>query len=67
MKTSNVLPLLAFFLCCTLPAAAQSGCIDSPENPTVILAVVGFAGFAVSNLRAHYGARRGGGKVRRTK
>jgi XrtJ-associated TM-motif-TM protein len=66
MKMSKVLPLLIFILCCSLPAFAQSGCTDSPENPTVILAVVGFVGYAVSNLRARNSGRRGSGKVRGT-
>jgi XrtJ-associated TM-motif-TM protein len=66
MKMSKFLPLLMFILCCALPAAAQTGCTDSPENPTAILAVVGFVGYAVSRLRARNGARRGTSKERGT-
>jgi XrtJ-associated TM-motif-TM protein len=33
------------------PAMAQGGCVDSPENPTALLAVVGSAGGAFVMLR----------------
>ena len=43
-------------------AHAQTGCTDSPENPTVVLALVGGAGalFSVvrSRLRARHGRRK---------
>ena len=39
-------------------AHAQSGCTDSPENPTVVLAVVGGAGALFSTVRARLKARR---------
>jgi XrtJ-associated TM-motif-TM protein len=35
-----------------LPAMAQIGCTNSPENPTAILALVGAAGGAFVALRA---------------
>ena len=31
---------------------AQTGCTDSPENPTVVLALVGGAGALFSSVRA---------------
>ena len=34
-----------------LPLHAQSGCTDSPENPTVVLALVGGAGALLTRLR----------------
>jgi XrtJ-associated TM-motif-TM protein len=34
-----------------LPALAQNGCTNSPENPTAILALVGTAGGAFVALR----------------
>jgi XrtJ-associated TM-motif-TM protein len=34
------------------PLHAQSGCVNSPENPTAILALVGSAGAAFAGLRA---------------
>jgi XrtJ-associated TM-motif-TM protein len=41
-----------------LPLHAQGGCIDSPENPTAILAVVGSAGAFFVSARARIKARR---------
>ncbi|MDE1155776.1 MAG: PExPT-CTERM protein [Acidobacteriaceae bacterium] len=32
----------------------QNGCIDSPENPTAILALVGAAGVGVTALRQRF-------------
>lgn len=39
-------------------AHAQSGCTDSPENPTALLAVVGCAGACFTSVRRHIKARR---------
>ena len=36
----------------TVPLHAQTGCTDSPENPTVVLALVGSAGAFFSTARA---------------
>lgn len=44
------------------PLVAQTGCSDSPENPTVVLALVGGAGAAFSTLRTRLRARRGRSK-----
>jgi XrtJ-associated TM-motif-TM protein len=54
--------LLAGFalLSFTAPVYAQdgpSGCEDSPENPTAILAVVGSAGVLLTSLRARIKTR----------
>jgi XrtJ-associated TM-motif-TM protein len=32
------------FLLTVLPLHAQGGCVDSPENPTVVLGLIGAAG-----------------------
>jgi len=34
-----------------LPLFAQSGCIDSPEDPTIVLALLGGIGGLVFSLR----------------
>jgi len=34
----------------SLPLRAQSGCVDSPEDPTIVLALVGGAGAIVASL-----------------
>lgn len=35
-----------------LPLRAQTGCDDSPEDPTIVLALVGGAGALVASVRA---------------
>jgi XrtJ-associated TM-motif-TM protein len=40
-----------------VPARAQSGCDDSPENPTIILAGLAGGAYAVTNLRQRMRAR----------
>jgi XrtJ-associated TM-motif-TM protein len=51
------------FLLVATPLHAQDGCGDSPENPTVVLALVGSAGAFISaartRLRARMKARQG--------
>jgi XrtJ-associated TM-motif-TM protein len=60
MKRSLLyLSWFALLLLVAIPLHAQNGCADSPENPTVVLAVVGSAGALISNLRARTKARRG--------
>lgn len=41
-----------------LAAHAQTGCDNSPENPTLVLALVGGAGAAFTSLRARLGRKR---------
>ena len=41
---------------------AQTGCEDSPENPTLVLVLIGSAGALISQARAHFRARRNSGK-----
>jgi XrtJ-associated TM-motif-TM protein len=58
MKKSLSLIALLFALTVALPARAQpEGCIDSPENPTLILAGLAGGAFAVSSLRTRFRAR----------
>ena len=40
------------------PLHAQTGCTDSPENPTIVLALVGSAGAFFSVTRNRWKARR---------
>ena len=49
--------LVRFGLCCAMlvaaaPLYAQDGCLDSPENPTAVLAVLGGAGALFSAVRS---------------
>jgi XrtJ-associated TM-motif-TM protein len=48
--------LAMLFLALVLPASAQTGCEDSPESPTIVLAMVGAIGAIAVGLR---GARKG--------
>jgi XrtJ-associated TM-motif-TM protein len=54
---------LLFFGCALVllvaaPLYAQTGCTDSPENPTVVLALVGSAGALFSAVRSRLKTRR---------
>ena len=40
----------AAMLALALPLRAQTGCTDSPEDPTVVLALVGSAGALVATM-----------------
>ncbi|HEX9199999.1 MAG TPA: PExPT-CTERM protein [Acidobacteriaceae bacterium] len=58
MKRSTVMLVgCAAFLLAVRAVHAQDGCDNSPENPTVVLALVGGAGALFSALRARL--RRG--------
>jgi XrtJ-associated TM-motif-TM protein len=58
-KTCLVLAGIALLSSIALPLYGQpDGCVNSPENPTAILAVVGSAGAFFVSLRARIKARR---------
>jgi XrtJ-associated TM-motif-TM protein len=53
----------AFLLALTLatvalPLRAQTGCDDSPEDPTIVLALVGGAGALLASARATRSRKR---------
>jgi len=48
----------ALVLLIAAPLQAQTGCTDSPENPTVVLALMGGAGALFSTVRARMRRRR---------
>lgn len=57
----NKLTLFAIaiaLLAIPLSLHAQSGCTDSPENPTAILGLVGGAGALIASLRNRYKANK---------
>jgi XrtJ-associated TM-motif-TM protein len=58
MKKAILFASLAFALVVALPARAQGGCDDTPENPTLILAGLSGGVFAISSLRTRMRARR---------
>lgn len=50
-KTAFILAAVAALLA-ALPARAQSGCVDSPENPTAVLGLIaGAASLGFHQLR----------------
>jgi XrtJ-associated TM-motif-TM protein len=59
MKKSALM-LLGFVLLLSIavPLHAEGGCVDSPENPTAILALIGSAGVFCATVRARIKARR---------
>jgi XrtJ-associated TM-motif-TM protein len=59
MKKSALMSFgLVLLLSLAVPLHAQTGCTNSPENPTAILAVVGSAGAFFATARARIQARR---------
>ena len=58
MKKTLLLVALTLAITVAVPARAQSGCVDSPENPTLILAGLAGGAFALSSLRTRVRARR---------
>ena len=58
MKKSTLLLIGSVVLLSALPVYAQGGCVNSPENPTVVLALVGSAGAFLASARARMKARR---------
>ena len=47
-------------LALTVPLRAQTGCTDSPEDPTIVLALVGGAGALVGGVLASLRRKRSG-------
>ena len=58
MKKSTLLLIGSVVLLSALPVYAQGGCVNSPENPTVVLALIGSAGVFFASARARIKARR---------
>jgi XrtJ-associated TM-motif-TM protein len=52
MKNLRLLSLALAALAAPALLHAQGGCVNSPENPTSILALIGIAGAAVTTFRA---------------
>jgi XrtJ-associated TM-motif-TM protein len=58
MKKILLLSAVALALVVAVPARAQGGCDDTPENPTLILAGLASGAYAVSAVRTRIRARR---------
>lgn len=44
----------ALLVFATVPLHAQSGCVNSPENPTALLALAGSAGAVLASARNRF-------------
>lgn len=58
MKKHFLLMAFALALFVTIPAHAQGGCTDTPENPTLILGGLASGVFGAKALHTRYRARR---------
>jgi XrtJ-associated TM-motif-TM protein len=58
MKKFQLFAIAALLLMGTRSLYAATGCVDSPENPTAILALVGSAGAFIVSARGRFGRRR---------
>ena len=54
MKKFFLLAAVVVVLAAATPLYAQNGCIDSPENPTALLALVGTAGAFIASARSRF-------------
>lgn len=54
MKKISLFAVAACFLLVSSPLFAQTGCSDSPENPTALLAVAGSAGALLVAVRDRF-------------
>ena len=50
LKRTLLAATFALLLVPALPLRAQTGCDDSPEDPTIVLALVGGAGALVASV-----------------
>jgi XrtJ-associated TM-motif-TM protein len=57
-RTVRLAFLALAVLAVPMAAHAQTGCTDSPENPTAVLAIVGCAGAFFASARRRFKARR---------
>jgi len=60
MNLKKTLLALSFavILAVAMPLRAQTGCDDSPEDPTIVLALVGGAGAVIAGLRSTHMRKR---------
>jgi XrtJ-associated TM-motif-TM protein len=54
MKKFLILAAFVVVAVAATPLHAQSGCIDSPENPTALLAIVGSAGAFIASATRRF-------------
>ena len=62
-KIALSLPIALLVLAAAIPAFAQDGCVDSPENPTAVLGLIASAaGIGLVQLRNHFRSRKDSSK-----
>jgi XrtJ-associated TM-motif-TM protein len=54
MKKILFLYVFVVMLAIATPLYAQGGCVNSPENPTALLALVGSAGAFIASVRGRF-------------
>jgi XrtJ-associated TM-motif-TM protein len=59
MMRRGLLLLALMVAASALPLWAQGGCVDSPEDPTVVLALLGLIGATAMSLKAAWGRKNG--------
>jgi XrtJ-associated TM-motif-TM protein len=52
LKKTALAFAFTLMLALALPLRAQTGCDDSPEDPTIVLALVGGGGALIAGIRA---------------
>jgi XrtJ-associated TM-motif-TM protein len=57
MKNSKYIILATLLLSATLSLHAQGGCVESPEDPTAVLALLGSAAASAVYLRDRFKTR----------
>jgi XrtJ-associated TM-motif-TM protein len=55
-KLVYIVPLALLLFAATMPlhAGGKVVCVNSPENPTAVLALIGVAGACITQLRARF-------------
>ena len=56
-KLGYLIPVALLIVAATAARAQDGGCVDSPENPTAVLALVGAAAFGIDYLRNRFRSR----------
>jgi XrtJ-associated TM-motif-TM protein len=59
MKFRSGVLIAVLFFACAFALRAQTGCDDSPEDPTIVLALLASAGVLFSAIRGRVRARHG--------
>ena len=59
MKKLSLLAVMASVMLVATPAFALGGCVNSPENPTLVLAGLAGGVYGLRSLRTYISARKG--------